>query len=176
MRWEETEWVTAIHDKCLLVGHLAQVFHDQPVLGPVLEDGTVATIDDQLVGVLRHTRVEVVLNHEHDGGCLTAACGILVDGAGIHLVARAVAVHIDAPIVLQLLSKLGSQLGVELFGEVTEGVAQGEPFLLGCEDVFALGRMVDVRVVGLRLGQGCRDAEGDFFSECFVHGFYSCFL
>ena len=98
VRGEESHGMAAIHGQGLLVGHLAEVFHHQAILCPVLEHGAVATVGDELVGMLCHGGVEVVLNHQHDGGSLTALGGILVDGAGIHLVGGAQTVHIDAAV------------------------------------------------------------------------------
>ena len=105
--------MAAIHDKCLLVSHLAKILHDQPVLCPVLENGTVATIDDEFVRVLSHLRVKIVLYHQHDGCCLPTLMRIVVDGTGMHLVAGTIAIHVDATIAFQLFSKLRSQLGVQ---------------------------------------------------------------
>ena len=72
VRGEEAERMAGVHDERLLVGHLREVLHHQPVLCPVLEHGTVAAVGDELVRMLCHARVEVVLYHHHDGGCLTA--------------------------------------------------------------------------------------------------------
>ena len=71
MRGEQSEGMSGIHHQRLVVGHLAQVSHRQAVLRPVLEDGTVAAVDDEFVRVLCHFRVEVVLYHQHDGGSLS---------------------------------------------------------------------------------------------------------
>ena len=70
MRREQAERMARIHHKRLLVGHLAQILHRQPVLCPVLEYGTVAAVHNQLVRMLRHLRIEVVLNHQHYGSRL----------------------------------------------------------------------------------------------------------
>ena len=70
---EQAHRVPAVHDEGLLLGHFAQVAHDEAVLCPVLEDGAVAAVGDELLRVLGDGRVQVVLDHEHDGrglGCL----------------------------------------------------------------------------------------------------------
>ena len=130
MAGEQTQRMTAIHHKRLLVGHLAQVFHHEPILCPVLEDGSVATVDNQLMGMLGHTRIQVVLNHQHDGCRLTTPVWIVVDGTCIHVVAGTIAVHIDAAIAFQLFSKLRKELCMQVFGEIAQSVAQSQPFLL----------------------------------------------
>ncbi len=158
VRGEKSQRMSAVHHERLLVGHLGEIFHHQTVLCPVLEDGSVAAVDDQFVRMLRNARVEVVLNHEHDGGRLTRACRIFVNRTGEHLIARTVAVHVDAAVGLQLLGKLRRQLRMQMLGEIAQCVAQGQPFLFCCEDIFAFGRMVDVLVVGHRLGQRIGDA------------------
>ncbi len=163
----ESHGVAAVHDEGLLVGHLAKVFHHQAVLGPVLEDGAVAAVGDQLVRMLRHGGVEVVLYHQHDGGRLMALGGVLVDGAGVHLVRGAQTVHVDATVLLQLLGKLLGQHLVVLGGEVAQGVADGQLLLGGRQDVLALGRMVHRGVIGLGFGQRVGDAEPQFILEFF---------
>ena len=83
------------------------------------------------MGMLGHSRVEIVLNHHHYRGSLAAFCRILVDVARVHLIMRAQAVHVDAAIVGQFLGKFRGQFGVKFGRKITQGVAQGEFFLLG---------------------------------------------
>ena len=104
--------------------------------------------------MLRYAGVKVVLNHRHNSRSLLGTGGVLVDGTGVDVVGRAVAVHIDAAVVLQLLRELGRESGVQLGGEIAQGVLEGKHFLLVGEDVFALGGVVDTRVVRLGFGQG----------------------
>ena len=89
MGGEEAEGMAGVHDEGLFVGHLAEVFHREAVLGPVLEDGAVTAVGNQLVGVLGDGGVEVVLDHQHYRGGLAGTGGVLVDRAGVHVVARA---------------------------------------------------------------------------------------
>ena len=149
MAWEQSKGMTAIHDECLLIGHLAEILHDQTILCPVLENGTVTTINDEFVRVLSHLRVKIVLYHQHDGCCLTTLMGIVVDGTGMHLVAGTIAIHVDTAIAFQLLSELWSQLGVQFLREVTQGIAQRKFLLFVSKDVLTLGCMVDLWIVGL---------------------------
>ena len=117
--------------------------------------------------MLSHAGIQVVLDHQHDGSSLTRTCGILIDGTGIHLIFGTIAVHVDAAVFLQLLGKLGRQSGVEVLGEVAQGVPQGELLLLGGEDVLAFGRMVNLGVVGLHFGQFLGDTTANVGNEFF---------
>ena len=108
MGGEEPQRVTRIHHKGLLIGHLTEVFHHEAVLRPVLKDSTVSAVGDQLVRVLSYTRIEVVLNHQHDSRRLLRAMRIFIDGAGIHSVLRTVAIHIYASVLLEFFRKFGS--------------------------------------------------------------------
>ena len=80
---EKAQRMAAVHHQRLLVGHGGEVLHHQPVLRPVLENGAVAPVDDELVRVLRHSLVQVVLDHGHDGRRLPALGRIFVNGSGI---------------------------------------------------------------------------------------------
>ena len=70
-RGEKSQRVTRIHDQCLLVGHFTEVLHDQTVLAPILKHRAISTVRDQLVGELRNSGIEVVVNHQHDGRSLS---------------------------------------------------------------------------------------------------------
>ena len=118
MAREESHRQARIHSKRLLVGHRSQILHRQAVLRPVLEDSTISAIYNQLVRMLRHTRVEVVLNHRHDSRSLTALSGILIDWTSIHIVARTETIHIDSAIGAELLCKLRSERCMELLREI----------------------------------------------------------
>ena len=168
VRGEQSQGVSAVHDQRLLICHLAEVFHHQSVLCPVLEHGSIAPIGDELVRVLSHSLVQIVLNHHHDGCCLAAVVRIVVDGSCLHLVAGTQAVHVDAAIAVQLVGKLGQQRCVMLGWEIAQCIAQCQTFLIVGEDVLALGRMVDFGVIWHRLGQhigyACTDVGHEFFS------------
>ena len=156
--------MAGVHRECLLVGHLGQVLHRQPVLRPVLEYCSVASVDDQLVRMLRHPRIQVVLDHRHDGRGLAAPARIFIDRSGVHVVGRAEAVHVDASVVLEFLGELRRQFGVELGREISQRVLQRQHFLFGCEDVFALRGVVYGLVVRFRLREPVlRDARKYLF-------------
>ena len=176
MRGEESEGMAGIHDQCLLVGHLRKILHHQSVLCPILEDGTVAAIDYQLMGMLRHSRVEVVLNHEHDGSRLTRAVRVFINWTGLHLVLRTIPIHIYTPILPQLLGKFRCQGGMKMLWEVAQGITQRQLLLFRREDVLALGGVVDFSVILRHFGQGVGNAKSDFLLELFcshrVNGTY----
>ena len=180
VRGEESQRMSAVHYQRLLVCHLAQVLHHKAILCPVLEHGTIAAVGDEFVRMLCHRFVQIVLDHHHDGGSLTALVGILVNGSCLHLIAGTEAVHINAAIVFEFLRKLGQQGLVELGGEVAQCIAQREFLLFGCEDVLAFRRMVDVGLVGHGFGQNIGNTSPDVGNEFFFcHGyvvFRVCFL
>ena len=166
---EEPHRETGVHRQGLLVGHGGEVLHGQPVLGPVLEDGAVAAVGDQFVRMLGDPRVQVVLDHRHDGGGLPGAGGIFVDRAGVHRVIRAETVHVDAAVVLEFPGEFRSEHGVMLGGEVAQGVLQREDFFFFGEDILAFRGMVDARVPRFRLGQDVGNAGEDIGLK-FIHG------
>ena len=126
---------------------------------PVLEDGSVAAVDNQLVRMLCHSRVQIVLNHQHDGSSLTTLVRIVIDGASKHLIAGTIAVHIDASIALQLFGKLRCELCVQVFWEIAQGVAQRQPLLLGRQYVLPLRSVVDLCIIGFSFRQIVRNAK-----------------
>ncbi len=67
--------------------------------------------------MLGHGGIQVVLDHQHDGGSLWALGRIVADGAGVHRVARHEAVHVDAAVVLQFLSEFRRQRSVPVLGK-----------------------------------------------------------
>ena len=94
----------------LLVRHLGQILHGQTVLGPVLESRSVASIDDQLVGMLGDGHVQVIGYHQHDGRSLTAPVWKIIYTAGVYLVIGPQTVHIDTSVSLKLFLELGKYL------------------------------------------------------------------
>ncbi len=171
VRGIQSHRVAAVHHQRLLVGHLAQILHHQAVLCPVLEHGAVSAVGNQFVRMLCHSGVQVVLNHQHDGGSLAALGGILVNGAGIHLVGGAQTVHINASVFLQLLGKLRSQHSVVLGVKITEGVTYCQLLLCWGQDILALGRMVYGCVIRL----GCRQRIGNAGTQ-FILKFFECHI
>ncbi len=67
MRWEQAQRMTGVNNERLFISHLREIFHCQPVLGPVLKNCTIAAVSDQLMGVLGHCRIKIVGYHQHNG-------------------------------------------------------------------------------------------------------------
>jgi len=101
------------------------------------------------VRVLRDSLVQVVLDHHLDRLRLPAPARVLVDVPRAHLVRRAEAAHVDAPVARELLGELGRELGVQPRGKVAQGVPDGELLLGVGEQHRPRRRVVDA---GLLLG------------------------
>ena len=118
MAREESEWMAGVHDEGLLLRHCGEIFHSQAVLGPVLEDGSVAAVGDELVRMLRHSRVQIVLDHCHYGGGLFAFCRVFSDWPGVHRIVRTQAVHIYAAVFAEFTGELRGECAVLMFREI----------------------------------------------------------
>ena len=127
---EQPHGMAGIHHQGLFVRHRGQVLHGQQILGPVLEDGPVASVDYEFVGMLRHPGIQIVLYHSHYGGRLPALGRVFANGTGVHLIGRTETVHIDASVVLKFFRELTRQSGVELRGEVAQGIFHCQDLLL----------------------------------------------
>ena len=171
MRGEQTEGMTGIHDESLLVGHLAEVLHHEAILCPVHENRTVAAIGDELVGVLSYTRVEVILDHQHDGSSLFAAMRIVADGTSLHLVAWTVAVHVDATVGVVTVESDGKIIAKLYRGEklqndevdkviekVEESIKKECSKKIGSTEIFLDGERQDVRTKETNLGDFAADS------------------
>ena len=156
---EEAQRMAGVHHERLLVRHRGEVLHHEAVLRPVLEDGAVAAVDDEFVRMLGHARVQVVLDHRHDGRRLPALGRVLVDGPGIHLIGRAETVHVDAAVLVQLLGELLRQHGVMLGREIAQRILQRQYLFLVGQDILPLGGVVDLRIIRFHLRKLCRNAR-----------------
>ena len=65
----------------------------------------------------------------------------------MHLVARAIAIHVYSAVFVQFLHKFRSQLFVQMLWEISQRIAQSESFLLRSEDILALRSMVYLFVI-----------------------------
>ena len=115
--------------------------------------------------MLRHGLIEVILNHQHNRGGLAAPAGIFVDWPRIHLVVGPQAVHIDTPVLAQLLGELLRQYGVVFGRKIAQGVPDSQHLFLGREYLLAFGRMVDLFVIRLRGGQPVGNTRADIVLE-----------
>ena len=157
-----------IEHQCLFVGHLREQLHRKPVLRPILESRTVTAVNDELVGMLRHSLVEVVGYHKHDSRGLFRPVRIVLYVTGIYPVGWTVTVHIYAAVTLQLFGELPGQLGMQMFRNIPQCVTHCQTFLVGREDIFATGRMVDFVVVGACGGKRIAYACYYLFCECHI--------
>ena len=66
MTGKQPQRMSGIHYQRLIVSHRSKVLHREPVLRPVLEDGAVAAVYNQFVGMLGHSLVQIVLDHRHN--------------------------------------------------------------------------------------------------------------
>lgn len=167
-RREQAHGVTRVQDQGLVAAHVRQVLHGQQVLSPVLEHGAVAAVGDQLVRELSHLRIQVVLDHVHDGLGLITETGVLLDRASVHLVVWPEAHHVDAAVGLELLEELWGQRLVPLHGEVAQGVGQGHADLSRGQDLGHLRTRRRVRhtlVQGTGLRKFSRDTGHDGLFE-----------
>ena len=87
-----------IHGQGLLVGHGGEVLHGEQVLRPILKYCAISAIGNEFVRMLCYCRIQVVLNHQHDGGSLFALVRIFFDVTGKYLIIRSQAVHVNSPI------------------------------------------------------------------------------
>ena len=165
--------MTGIHHERLLVCHLAEVFHHEAILCPVLEHGTIASVCYQFVRMLCHCRVKVVLNHQHDGGSLLRAVWIVAYRTGIHLVVRTVAIHVYSAVFVKFFEELRCEFRMKMFREIAQRIAQGEFLLFVGENLLALGRMVYLFIVCLRFRQSVGDSDAYLLLELFFC--HSCF-
>lgn len=161
--WEQSHRMTAIHDQSLVVFHVGEILHHKAILSPVLEDGAIATVDDQLVRMLSHGRIQVVLNHQHDSCGLLAFARIFVNRTGIHLIGRAETVHVDAAVFFQFFGKFGGQHSVVLGRKIAQGVADGELLFFLGQDVLAFRGMIDILVVFFHFRQFIGDTSQNLF-------------
>ena len=143
MAREESEWMAGVHDEGLLLRHCGEIFHRQTVLGPVLEDGSVAAVGDELVRMLGHSRVQIVLDHCHNRGSLSAFCRVFSDWPGVHRIVRTQAVHIDAAVFAEFTGELRGKCTVLMLREIPECILQCQLFFSLGENVLAPWRVID---------------------------------
>ena len=115
--------MSGVHYQGLFVGHFTKVLHRKWILCPVLKHSSVATVSDKFVRVLGHPGIQIVLNHHHNGRSLRRMMRIFVHRTGIHCISRTIPIHIDSAVTTKLFGKFGGQFGVQLLGEIPQGVA-----------------------------------------------------
>ena len=146
MRGEESQRMTRVQHQGLLVRHLREILHGQTVLRPVLESRSVASVDDQLVGMLGNGHIQVVGYHQHDGRSLTALVWKIIYTAGVYLVIGPQTVHIDTSVSLKLFLELRYKLGMVLWRKIPQRVSQCQLLFLSCKYLLSVRSMIDRRV------------------------------
>ncbi len=63
MRRKQPQRMSGIHDQGLFLCHFRQILHCKQVLCPVREYRTIASISNELMWMLSHSRVQVILYH-----------------------------------------------------------------------------------------------------------------
>jgi len=161
VRGEESQGMPRIHHQGLLITHLRKVLHGEQVLGPVLKHRPVSTVSDQLMGVLRHRRIQVVLDHQHDGCRLRRPGGIGREGTGLHLIVGPETVHVNPAVQLQLLHKFRSKHPVKVRRKITQGIPYCQLLFFRGKNLPALRCMVHPRIIGLLPGKNGRNPFPD---------------
>ena len=146
MRREQSERMSRIQYQSLLVRHLGQILHGQTVLGPVLESRSVASIDDQLVGMLGDGHVQVIGYHQHDGRSLTAPVWKIIYTAGVYLVIGPQTVHIDTSVSLKLFLELRNEFRMMFGRKIPQRVSQCQFLFLSGKYLLSVRSMIDRRV------------------------------
>ena len=119
---EKSHRMSAVHVQGLLHGHLAEVLHREQVLCPILKNGTVPAVSDELFRVLCHRWIQVVLDHQHDGGSLRTLRRIFANIAGFHLVIGLKTVHVNASVDFELFQEFWRQFSMPLLREIAQRV------------------------------------------------------
>ena len=146
----------------------SQVLLDEAVLHPVLAHLTGLTVGHQLVGVQGDVKVQVVVDHHLDGAALDAGALVLVDGLAVQLPLGAEPVAVDAPVLLQLLSKLLGHLLVMVGVDVAQGVLDGQRLVRLAQMGLAPGGTAVLGVERGVLGQLIIQLDGHGFFQ--IHG------
>ena len=134
MRGEQSQGMARIQHQGLLVGHLREVLHGQTVLSPVLEGGSVASVDDELVGMLCHSHVQVIGYRK------------IIYTAGVYLVIGPQTVHIDTSVSLKLFLELRNEFRMMFGRKIPQRVSQCQFLFLSGKYLLSVRSMIDRRV------------------------------
>ena len=145
-----------------VVPQLGEVLHGEAVLGPVLEDRAVAAVGNEFVRVLCHGRIQVVLDHQHNGCRLAARGGVLVHRTRVHSVGGAVAVQVNSAVFVQFPRAFFRHHRVVRLRDVAQRIPNGEYFFVWGQEVFSLGRVGNGRVPTGMFGEKVRNSGAQF--------------
>ena len=120
--------------------------------------------------------VKVVLNHGHDCSRLLGFCRIFIYRTGVHLVIRTETIHVYASVLLEFLCKFLCQGFMMLYREISQCVLYCKNLFLCTQDLFALGSMIDCRIIRFWLWQLCRNSCQYIFVELIHESLRFCCL
>ena len=127
-----------------------------------MEDRAVAAVGNEFVGVLRHGRIQVVLDHQHNGRRLAACGGVLVHRTRVQGVGGAVAVQVDSAVFVQFPRAFFRHHGVVRLRDVAQRIPNGEYFFVRRQEVLALGRVGNRGVPTGMFGEKVRNTGAQF--------------
>ncbi len=114
----------------LIIIHGREILHRYEILRPVLKHGTITTIGDQFMWMLRYRRVEIILDHHHDRSRLCRLKWIFTHRTCIHLVVRSEAKHIDATKLQEFSIKFRREGSMMSWMEISKRVLHRQLFSL----------------------------------------------
>ena len=143
---KETYGMPGFEHQRLLVGEFFQILFDQAVLQPVLADLPRLAIGHELIGIQRHVKIEIVVDHHLQGAPGEAVSFVCVDGLAVDAPFGTITVGIDAPAGFQLLQKLRRKRFVKRLRHIAQGVLERLPRLRGAQAKAAIRRAAFCRV------------------------------
>ena len=145
---EQAQRVAGVEYQGLVVGHFGEIAHDQPVLNPILEHRAVAPVGNQFVRVFGYLRIEVILDHQHNGSRLAALSRVFADRPGVHRIVGSKAVHINAAVAVELVGEFRGQFPVPLRRKVAQRVLYRKHLFFGGQHALdhAARGMADARI------------------------------
>ena len=151
VRAEHPERMPGFEHQRLLPRELLHVLLDQKILHPILADLTRFAVGHQLIGVERHVKIQIVVDHHLERAPLEAFALIFVHRPAPQPPRRTEAIAVDAAARAQLVQKLGRELLMERGRDVAERVFEREPFIRGGKTAHAARRAADPRhKIGIR--------------------------
>jgi len=113
------------------------------ILHPVLTDLTGFSVSDQLIRVQRDIKVQVVVDHDLKRPALDTAAAVFIDRPAFDMTFGPEPVTVYPSPGEQFFQKFGCQLVMPFFGNVTQGVFQGELSIFLIEREMAGGGPAD---------------------------------
>src|SRR5688572_30126141 len=153
--------MTGVHMQRLIFRHCSEVLHGKQILRPVLKYSAVTSICNQLVGMLRHCRIQVVLDHHHNCSSLHALEWIFPQWPCIDRVGWPETVHVDPAVLVKLFKELRCQDLVMPRVKIAQGIFNGKLLFYIGKDVLSPWCMADQIIVRLDLWKFIRYSDED---------------